>query len=284
MASLITVRLYNDDLTPKTGDTPTLSAIQQDTKEVVLDWVAMEEVGAWFYQYEFGQYNSSKLYFFYIDWEVYDDINTLDSYGNKWTRGKRQELIIDPYAISEAVWDTKTKDHTKKWTFGEIIQKEISFSEIIISINTIKDKVEETIKWIKLPKEIKKDDIIDWVNDIMDEKLSKVASNVNLLVNKEDKTGEVVESIAEVKNMLNLLSEIQNNITNLNENVEWISKQDLVEKIDTLNIEWSINKVNEINSKMLWLVWKEIRDQIIDLRWSINNLYIRLWLVWPMKK
>ena len=83
MASLISIRLYNTDGTPKVWASPLLSAILEKDSSLALDSVEMVKVWEWFYKYNFVDYDRRELYFFFIDGEQYDNINQLDSYGNK---------------------------------------------------------------------------------------------------------------------------------------------------------------------------------------------------------
>jgi len=284
MASLITARLYNVDWTPNTGATPKLSAIRQSDKVEVLDSVSMEEVGNGFYQYEFEQYSNTELYFYSIDWEQYDWINQLDSYGNKWTRGKRAEIIIDPKAISEAVRESKIEDHQKEWTFWAIVQKPISFTDIVVEMDWLGKKIETIISKIKIPKQVNKDDLIEWISDNIDEKLLKLASELKPEEDKEDWDDEMENVLLEIKNLSNFIVNLQEQVKQINDWVEWISKVDLVEKIEWIDIEWMTNKLTENNISMLWVIGKELKSDLLDLKWSINNLFIRLDLIWPTKK
>lgn len=183
MSSLITVRLYEDDWNPKIGADPKLSAILERTWEKVLDGKIMEDVWDWFYKYKFIEYDSAELYFFFIDWEQYDNINQLDSYWNKHTWWKSggwvAQVDINTDEIAEKVWSATKKD-MKKWTVwehifslhndnNEIIKELVSISKDISSWFTMMiTNTKNLIDWIEFPEWLKIDDIINWVDKIVD--------------------------------------------------------------------------------------------------------------------
>jgi hypothetical protein len=291
MSSLITARLYESDwVTPHLGIIPKLTAILQEDKSTILSSVDMEEVGNGWYQYEFTAYDNSKLYLFSIDWEWFDEINQFDSYGNKGTRWKRQELIMDPYAISEAVWDTKTKWHNKKWTFWELVQTPISYSEIIVGIDWLAKKIKEMIDWIKIPqsKQITKQQIIEWVEWVIEDKLKIwVKDALDEYENKEERwsTYNDEDVLVGIQNILESYNQLQSWLQELNNTVEWISKQDLIERLKKMDIEKTVQSIEDATQKRDTINTKheqeafeinKFNDNLTELKFMIKNLFTRL--------
>ena len=296
MASLITSRFY-ESWVPKTWLTPKITAILEEDSSIVVNTQDMTEVGGWFYKYEFEGYNASKLYFFSIDWgatladsERYiDSINELDSYGNKQTRGKRQELIIDPQAIAEEVRDAKTKSHSKKGTFGETLQTPISFEWIVSEINLSKSKLEEIIKEIKLPKWITKADVYETIEDSMDkymgEPLQKwVKEALDRKENEREPDDKYSDEqvVAWIENLAGLVANINDKIESVKED---IAKDDLIEKLKGMDIDKVITSISTATEKR-----KDINDKhdknlysldtfnnnMMWLRNTMKNLFTRL--------
>lgn len=285
MASLITARFYSVWV-PATWLVPVIKIIKQSDKSVVINADPMEEVNNWFYQYVFTDYSSQELYFFSIDWgtlladwdRYIDNINQFDSYGNKTTRWRKPDIIIDPIAIGEAVRESKTKDHKKEWTFGAIVQTPISFGEIIVEFNKIGDKLWTMIDKIKLPKQIDNSKLIAWISKDMDKKLWDMASLLEQKMNESHPVEKMDNTIQEIENLSNSIKELQDRVSEINNNVEWISKVDLIAKLQNFTIDGLEKKLLDWNISAMWVLGRELKKDIIDLKWLLNNLYIRIWM------
>jgi len=278
MSSLITIRLYNDDWTPRVWDTPLLSAIQESSGAKVLTDVAMTEVSDWFYKYDFTNYKNTELYFFFIDWEEYDWINQLDAYGNKWSRWagwmflNTEQIAKDIRAIKE--WDVK------KWTIGRHVfdLQNISLENIINKINllfgNITTKSDEmvlqlsnVINWIKIPKQINVIDIVKPIEDILNNNTKAYADSINNsletlkntlvdLVSSDEKYDDS-EMKEMAKEMIEWLEELEEKVESI-----WRLEMKIDEKEDSI---WSINEL---------VSW--IKEEMIETNRKMNIVFSRL--------
>lgn len=256
MTSLISVRLYNEDQTPKTWASPLLSAILQEDKSLALDSVAMEEVGEWFYQYEYENYDRNALYFFFIDWETYDDINKFDSYGNKNTWWRDNSVIINTEKLAKDIWSAKEKDMSKDTVGAKIFSlNNTSTEELELNINNLflqtfikSDELQASLKIalaeIKIPEQLKLKDIIKPIENIIN----------NSVKTYYDNTLEWIQTIK---------TTIADNITT-------------IEKYDDSSVKEEVNKLywemEEIEAKIDGLKGIEIKlDNSKDMSNNINN-------------
>lgn len=290
MASLITVRLYNSDGTPKTGGNPRLSAIREEDGVKVINSQEMTEVGEGFYKYNFSEYNKQKLYFFYIDDEKYSDINQLDSYGNKNNWGKGSTLILDEEKLAKNVWSLKKKD-AKKGTVAEHIfnLKNIEGEESNIEIKKMFDSlfkkseeiggvIKKAIAWIKIPPQINDKkllkNIVVLLKTSMDSYFNNTQKSLETLettiienlstIGKqgdysfEDKTKELLENIGKLSGEISKLSQKNDELNpeNINGEINPDSLQGVINNGITL-----INKeLSEINRKLM-IVFSRLNKQ-----------------------
>ena len=274
MASLITIRLYNEDWTPKTLASPKLSAIREKDNVKVLDLVSMVEVWEWFYKYNFTKYNKSDLYFFFVDWEQYDDVNKLDSYWNKNTRWRDNAIIIDEDKLAKNIWSLKEKD-VKKWTIAEHIfnLSNISLEELNIKVdevfNVLFKKSNElwlvvkwAIAWIKIPEQINDKKLLENIKILVKTSLEAYSDNTQKALEALENTLVEVLSTIEKYDDSGLLKEVKTifeNISNLSSKIETFKSID--KKVDLNNntlenvvnqwINWINKELAEINRKMI---------------------------------
>ena len=275
MTSLITIRLYNDDGTPKTWASPKLSAIREKDWVKVLESVDMIEVSDWFYKYNFAKYNKSELYFFFIDWEQYDDVNRLDSYGNKFTRWKASQLILDEDKLRKKIWNIK-KEEVEKDTIWEHIfwLENASFSEIEAKVQEVFDvlfkKSDELwliVKWA-----------IDWIKipDKYDDK--ELFENITNLI----KTS--LESYSD--NTTNALKALEWVIWNSVSHLENYNDSEVVEELWSIyeNISWIYNKIDEfklvkVNVDLNWQGWGMIGRDIDIISKKLDEINRKMQIV-----
>lgn len=283
MASLITIRLYNDDGTPKTWATPKLSAIRENDWVKVLESVDMIEVSDWFYKYNFTNYKKSELYFFFIDWEQYDDVNKLDSYWNKDTRWRFNSIIIDEDKLAKNIWNIKEKD-VNKWTIAEHIfnLKNISLEELNLKIDNLfnwlfkkSDELGLTIKWaiawINIPEQINDKKLLENINILLKTSLDSYWEHIQKSLETLENTLVGIISTIEKYDDSTLLSEVKSvfgDIEKLNEKVDNFKPLDI--KLDNNNkllewvvknwIDWINKELSEINRKMV-IVFSRLNKQ-----------------------
>ncbi len=273
MSSLITIRLYNEDLTPKIWANPKLSAILESDSSKILDWVDMVEVWEWFYKYNFKDYNKSELYFFYIDWEQYDDVNKLDSYWNKDTWWRNNSIILDEDKLAKNIWNLKKKD-VQKWSIAEHIfdLKNISLEELNTKINevfnTLFKKSDElwlvvkwAIAWIKIPEQINDKKLIENIKILIKTSLDSYSDNTIKALDTLEKV--LVDSLSTIEKyddsgLLNEVKSIFQNIEDLSDKIE--SFKSIDKKVDLSNntlenvvnhwIDWINKELAEINRKI----------------------------------
>ena len=283
MASLITIRLYNDDGTPKTWASPKLSAIREKDWVKVLESVDMIEVSDWFYKYNFAKYNKSELYFFFIDWEQYDDVNKLDSYWNKDTRWRFNSIIIDEDKLAKNIWNIKEKD-VNKWTIAEHIfnLKNTSLEDLNIKVDDLfnslfkkSDELGLTIKWaiawIKIPEQINDKKLLENIKILLKTSIDSYWEHIQKSLETLENTLVGIISTIEKYDDSTLLSEVKSvfsDIEKLNEKVDNFKPLDI--KLDNNNkllewvvknwIDWINKELSEINRKMV-IVFSRLNKQ-----------------------
>jgi len=280
MASLITIRLYNDDWTPKTLAKPKLSAIREKDSVKVLESVNMVEVSNWFYKYSFADYNKSELYFFFIDWDQYDDVNKLDAYWNKDTRWRFNSIILDEDKLAKNIWNLKEKD-VNKWTIAEHIfsLKNTSLEDLDIKVDDLfnslfkkSDELGLTIKWavawIKIPEQINDKKLLENIKILLKTSIDSYWDHIQKSLETLKNTLVDVISTIEKYDDSTLLDEIKSifsNIENLNEKVDNFKPLDI--KIDNNNklLEWIVNN---------WIDW--INKELIEINRKMVIVFSRL--------
>lgn len=280
MSSLITVRLYNEDWTPKTGATPLLWAIKQSDRSLVIDSESMEEVGQWFYQYNFTTYERNELYFFFIDNEQYDNINQLDSYWNKGSWGS-SSVIINTEQLAKDVWGIKEWD-VKKGTIWEHLfsLKNMSLEEVNIKIddiflqlfgrsNELELGIKEAILGIKIPKQIKSEEITKPIENMINNSIIEYGTLIKDWLSKIKETLDEKSDYDDTElrgDITKLLEEVEE----LDEKIEWVKTLEF--KIDTSNTNNDKNK-EEIFWSMdsIWSELKEINRKMAILFTRLNS-------------
>ena len=298
MSSLITARLYNADNTPKLLASPKLTAIRQSDKAVVLNSVDMDEVWNWFYQYEYSDYNKDVLYFFSIDSEVYDWVNNLDSYGNKNTRGRDNSVIINTESLAKDIWSAKAKENNKEWTMGAVVQKPISFTEIVVAIsgiqeqtkaiidkiaNQINDNTTLTIKSevakIKIPKarEIDYEGIGNVLNNVINNSVKDlVMEAIDECEDWKEENDDSYETKEIMGDMLSVLSWLSDSITSLNDWIEWMTHKELKDWVIAIDFSWFIDKMKEKDIEKIESMWIKVWEDINIVKRGIMNLSAKL--------
>lgn len=279
MASLITVRLYNDNLSPKIWASPLLSAILQEDKSLALDSVAMEEVWDWFYQYEYENYDRNALYFFFIDWETYDDINKLDSYGNKNTWWRDNSVIINTEKLAKDIWSAKEKDMLKDTVGAKIFSlNNTSTEELELNINNLflqtfikSDELQASLKMalseINIPEQLKVKDIIKPIENIINNSIKAYYDN----------TLEWLETIkTTIVDNISLIEKYDDSSTKEEVNKLYLQIEEVNKKIDwlkSIEIKLDDNKdiSNEVNDSMDW-----IKNELLEINRKMNILFTRL--------
>lgn len=306
MASLITVRLYNEDWTPKTWASPKLSAIREKDNVKVIDSKDMIEVWEWFYKYNFSKYSKQELYFFYIDNEQYDDINKLDSYWNKNTWWRDNSIIIDEDRLAKNIWNAKASENNKEWTMGAVVQKATSFVDIILEINKIQSQVSDIAKMLvkemkvnmdfSLKREIWKIKIpdnqvyYDKIEDIVDSKVDSVVDTimnwakdlVKESLDEYENKDEYKESYddSEIKDVIYwviwILEWLSNSILSLNQWIEWMTNKDLKDWVIAIDFSWFIDKMKEKDIEKIESLWIKVGEDINVVKKGIMNLSAKL--------
>lgn len=288
MSVLITKRFYID-WEPATWLSPTIDIVRESDSSIIISGAPMTEITLGLYKYIFEEYQNSETYFFLPDWwPTVDDrygekINDLDSYQNKIYRWKSPNVILDTKEIAKDILNAKVTNFNKVWTFGAAIQKEVSFVDIILTINEINNSAKQTIEYMQkeiiasmklLLKKEKKED--------KKEKDLTIEDIEQLLIKREkkedDKENEVSEEEKQIeKNNLLLIK----NIWTL-QNIE-IFVKDIYKKID----EYSRWEVIEMISKSEILrlfdrlesficTWNENWTKISKEIWILKNWIINL--------
>jgi len=283
MASLITLRLYNDDWTPKVWATPKLSAIRENDWVKVLESVDMIEVSDWFYKYNFTNYKKSELYFFFIDWEQYDDVNRLDAYWNKNIRWRDNSIIIDEDKLAKNIWNLKEKD-VNKWTIAEHIfnLKNISLEELNLKIDNLfnwlfkkSDEIGLTIKWaiawIKIPEQINDKKLLENIKILLKTSLDSYSDTTKEALEALKKSLVDIISTAEKYDDSELISQVKSifsDIENLWNKIDNFKPLDMKVDINNRLLEWLISnwidwinkELAEINRKMV-IVFSRLNKQ-----------------------
>lgn len=284
MSALITTRFYNAWI-PATWLSPVIRIVKESDGSVVIASDAVTEVSGGFYKYEFTGYSPNELYFFSIDWwstltwsdRYKDSINDKDSYWNKTSWGKNPNVVIDTQWLAKDIWDASISDHKIDGTFGFVVQKPITFKTITDSINKILPLVEKSIKSIRIPNNVTKNDIreeiegaianIDIISDV-----KKAIWDIEYTksdVEKYDDT-EINKNIAEIKNMMLDLINREDEVATEDENK---NIDDIVECL-----KYIVNKLENIDSGIenKNADIEKINTYFLDLKNNIKNIFTRL--------
>lgn len=281
MASLISIRLYNTDGTPKVWASPLLSAILEKDNSLALDSVAMTEVGEWFYKYNFTDYDRRELYFFFIDGEQYDSINQLDSYGNKETRGRANSIVIDTEQLAKDIRGLKELD-MKKDTVGAYVfsLKSYNVEDFNIMIEKVQKNIDKNyeslilktrdiVSNIKIPKQLSAMEILAPIEKLINENSLENITALNEWV-------QYIEKIFE-DNIVSKIDEIYNTVDSINEWVQWVSdsiKEDMINDKEEIreHIEGMKEKLTDLDKYDIIRIerkddWMEAK--INDAVWNI---------------
>ena len=307
MSCLVTARFYSSGV-PAIGLTPVIKIIKESDSSVVVVADSMTEVNNGFYKYEFTGYSNTELYFFAIDWgaalddsdRYLDNLNQLDSYGNKWSRGVSW-LFIDNEKIAKAIWDYKLKDSNKEWTFGKKIQTEMSFVEINLSINEVQRsildmldnlhknirtdmvyEVNKGIASIEFPEyeQITKSDLEDTINPLKEEIISLKEDMEEKEEEKEDESDDKEEKHREMAwimtNVIDVLTNLYESIDVVSGKVNDMSKNNNgIIKID-LWLSTMIEKLQDEKTDKLDQMWLDVTKWIDTIKKGIINLSSKL--------
>lgn len=246
MASLISIRLYNTDGTPKVWASPLLSAILEKDWSVVLDWVSMIEKGNWWYDYKFDWYDKREIYYISIDWEPYDAINLLDSYGNKETRGRANSIIIDTQQLAKDIRGLKEKD-MKNDTVGAYVFSLKSYN--IEDFNTMIEKVQKNIDNNYESLILKTRDIVSNIKIPKELNISDIVKPIEKVITENSQS-----NILDMKNAVLYLEKIFNE--NIRSDLEWkFDKLDESIKTDIVSIQ---DKIEAVKSTIDNIAFDEI--------------------------
>ena len=213
---------FDNNWTPALWLTPAIKGI--GTNGATLFTWTMTEVADGWYQYTIEQYNKYIKYLITVDWWAtmwanrYQYVtNELDAYDNKDDR-KNTGLVIDNTAIAREVWAMPT-DKPKKWSYGEVVQREIIIPTVDFS--SILEAIKNIPKWLSI-KDIKSiipdyDDskVLEWIKEINKYVLSIIEKQNEIVEEQEEKEDEdtitpALESIIEKLENTNVLEKIEN--------------------------------------------------------------------------
>lgn len=268
---------FTKEWSPATWLTPKVTILMRNWEKIVEDWV-LNELGYWWYIYNFDNYNPEKVYLYMFDWwDTLDDYdrykywgNEFDAYTNKYSWGRTAAPYFTSInsrfnnvdkAIKKAVDSRKSYDDSA-------LRKDISEIKNVVNWKWGYDLADKLIELRRMIEEVnssvKKESSSKWVSSV-NEKLDLLA----------EYTVKMKEDIA------NWLWYVGDNIMQwVNENWavinEWVSKiataEQLVEQVGIITEKMQDVLDTFVRTQMEWILPKDITDRYdVNLNRRLDN-------------
>lgn len=268
---------FTKEWSPATWLSPKVTILMRNWEKIVEDWV-LNELGYWWYIYNFDNYNPEKVYLYMFDWwDTLDDYdrykywgNEFDAYTNKYSWGRTAAPYFTSInsrfnnvdkAIKKAVDSRKSYDDSA-------LRKDISEIKNVVNWKWGYDLADKLIELRRMIEEVnssvKKESSSKWVSSV-NEKLDLLA----------EYTVKMKEDIA------NWLWYVGDNIMQwVNENWavinEWVSKiataEQLIEQVGIINEKMQDVLDTFVRTQMEWILPKDITDRYdVNLNRRLDN-------------
>jgi len=268
---------FTKEWSPATWLSPKVTILMRNWEKIVEDWV-LNELGYWWYIYNFDNYNPEKVYLYMFDWwDTLDDYdrykywgNEFDAYTNKYSWGRTAAPYFTSInsrfnnvdkAIKKAVDSRKSYDDSA-------LRKDISEIKNVVNWKWGYDLADKLIELRRMIEEVnssvKKESSSKWVSSV-NEKLDLLA----------EYTVKMKEDIA------NWLWYVGDNIMQwVNENWavinEWVSKiataDQLIEQVGIITEKMQDVLDAFVRTQMEWILPKDITDRYdVNLNRKLDN-------------
>ena len=268
---------FTKEWSPATWLSPKVTILMRNWEKIVEDWV-LNELGYWWYIYNFDNYNAEKVYLYMFDWwDTLDDYdrykywgNEFDAYTNKYSWGRTAAPYFTSInsrfnnvdkAIKKAVDSRKSYDDSA-------LRKDISEIKNVVNWKWGYDLADKLIELRRMIEEVnssvKKESSSKWVSSV-NEKLDLLA----------EYTVKMKEDIA------NWLWYVGDNIMQwVNENWavinEWVSKiataEQLIEQVGIITEKMQDVLDTFVRTQMEWILPKDITDRYdVNLNRKLDN-------------
>jgi hypothetical protein len=268
---------FTKEWSPATWLTPKVTILMRNWEKIVEDWV-LNELGYWWYIYNFDNYNPEKVYLYMFDWwDTLDDYdrykywgNEFDAYTNKYSWGRTAAPYFTSInsrfnnvdkAIKKAVDSRKSYDDSA-------LRKDISEIKNVVNWKWGYDLADKLIELRRMIEEVnssvKKESSSKWVSSV-NEKLDLLA----------EYTVKMKEDIA---NWLwyvgdNIMQWVNENWAVINEGVSKIATADqLIEQVGIITEKMQDVLDTFVRTQMEWILPKDITDRYdVNLNRRLDN-------------
>lgn len=268
---------FTKEWSPATWLTPKVTILMRNWEKIVEDWV-LNELGYWWYIYNFDNYNPEKVYLYMFDWwDTLDDYdrykywgNEFDAYTNKYSWGRTAAPYFTSInsrfnnvdkAIKKAVDSRKSYDDSA-------LRKDISEIKNVVNWKWGYDLADKLIELRRMIEEVnssvKKESSSKWVSSV-NEKLDLLA----------EYTVKMKEDIA---NWLwyvgdNIMQWVNENWAVINEGVSKIATaEQLIEQVGIITEKMQDVLDTFVRTQMEWILPKDITDRYdVNLNRRLDN-------------
>ena len=268
---------FTKEWSPATWLSPKVTILMRNWEKIVEDWV-LNELGYWWYIYNFDNYNPEKVYLYMFDWwDTLDDYdrykywgNEFDAYTNKYSWGRTAAPYFTSInsrfnnvdkAIKKAVDSRKSYDDSA-------LRKDISEIKNVVNWKWGYDLADKLIELRRMVEEVnssvKKESSSKWVSSV-NEKLDLLA----------EYTVKMKEDIA---NWLwyvgdNIMQWVNENWAVINEGVSKIATaEQLIEQVGIITEKMQDVLDTFVRTQMEWILPKDITDRYdVNLNRRLDN-------------
>ena len=268
---------FTKEWSPATWLSPKVTILMRNWEKIVEDWV-LNELGYWWYIYNFDNYNPEKVYLYMFDWwDTLDDYdrykywgNEFDAYTNKYSWGRTAAPYFTSInsrfnnvdkAIKKAVDSRKSYDDSA-------LRKDISEIKNVVNWKWGYDLADKLIELRRMIEEVnssvKKESSSKWVSSV-NEKLDLLA----------EYTVKMKEDIA---NWLwyvgdNIMQWVNENWAVINEGVSKIATaEQLIEQVGIITEKMQDVLDTFVRTQMEWILPKDITDRYdVNLNRRLDN-------------
>lgn len=272
---------FDNNWAPALWLTPSINAIGTDGT-TLFTWTMSEVADGW-YKYTIEKYNKYVKYLITVDWwsSMWDNryqyvTNELDAYGNKDDR-KNTGLVIDNTAIAREVRAMPT-DKPRKWSYGEIVQKETEITPTDLS--SILDAIKNIPEWVNM-KGIR-EAMSQYDNKSIIDGIKEINKSIVDMTKGFEKVCEEIEEVCEdVEEVWVMLEDHKSNLLGKTE----LHKDEIIWSINSKNapleslknmimsFEWYLDKYTEVVEDIDMIPWLMVQySKIIKRLWDNNNL------------
>ena len=268
---------FTKEWSPATWLSPKVTILMRNWEKIVEDWL-LNELGYWWYIYNFDNYIPEKVYLYMFDWwDTLDDYdrykywgNEFDAYTNKYSWGRTAAPYFTSInsrfnnvdkAIKKAVDSRKSYDDSA-------LRKDISEIKNVVNWKWGYDLADKLIELRRMIEEVnssvKKESSSKWVSSV-NEKLDLLA----------EYTVKMKEDIA---NWLwyvgdNIMQWVNENWAVINEGVSKIATaEQLVEQVGIITEKMQDVLDTFVRTQMEWILPKDITDRYdVNLNRRLDN-------------